>query len=394
MAKALFYQPHCGIAGDMHLAALIDLGVPVDHLQTQLARLNLADKFSLELKPAEKMGINGLNAQVHAQDEHDHRHHDTIQNMIRAAAFDPGIEQRALAIFQAIADAEGKIHNVPPEKVHFHEVGAVDSIVDIVAAAICIEYLQPEFVLCGSIELGSGFVDCAHGRFPVPAPATQELLQTAPCTYGGVDGECTTPTGAAILAACVHEYAPKRAFRPSKIGYGIGYKDFAVPNVLRVALGDYDLKSKSTSHIKLEANIDDMSPEAFEPLMNALFAAGADDVYLTPIIMKKSRSAQCISVLCSSDKAQQLGDLLLNQSTTIGLRQLPFDKRVLPREIRHITTQFGEVRVKEVIQPNGQLRWKLEHQDVLDIAARSPDGDYQSLRKAIYKEVEDYYLSN
>ena len=177
------------------------------------------------------MGINGLNAQVHAEDEHDHRHHDTIQNMIRAAAFAPGVEQRALDIFQAIADAEGKIHNVPPEKVHFHEVGALDSIVDIVAAAICIEYLQPDKVLCGPIELGSGFVDCAHGRFPVPAPATQELLQTAPCTYGGVDGECTTPTGAAILAACVHEYAPKRAFRPIKIGYGIGYKDFAVPNV-------------------------------------------------------------------------------------------------------------------------------------------------------------------
>jgi uncharacterized protein (TIGR00299 family) protein len=394
MATALFYQPHCGIAGDMHLAALIDLGVPVDYLQTELARLGLQDKFSLQINRAEKMGISGLHARVHAEDEHDHRHHSTIQRIIREAGFAPGIEKRALDIFQLIASAEGKIHNVPEDKVHFHEVGAIDSIVDIVAGAICIDYLQPDLVLCNPVEVGSGFVDCAHGRFPVPAPATQELLSAAPCTYAGVEGECTTPTGAAILAASVDEYAPKNSFQPSKIGYGIGYKDFQIPNVLRVALGEYNANTARTSHIKLEANIDDMSPEAFEPLMNALFAAGADDVYVTPIVMKKSRSAQCISVLCSAAQADALSDVLLNQSTTIGLRQMPFDKRVLPRQMRSIETQFGSVRVKEVTQPNGELRWKLEHEDVLEIAARSADGDYQSLRKIIEKEIEDYYANN
>jgi uncharacterized protein (TIGR00299 family) protein len=394
MATALFYQPHCGIAGDMHLAALIDLGVPVDYLQTELARLGLQDKFSLQINRAEKMGISGLHARVHAEDEHDHRHHSTIQRIIREAGFAPGIEKRALDIFQLIASAEGKIHNVPEDKVHFHEVGAIDSIVDIVAGAICIDYLQPDLVLCNPVEVGSGFVDCAHGRFPVPAPATQELLSAAPCTYAGVEGECTTPTGAAILAASVDEYAPKNSFQPSKIGYGIGYKDFQIPNVLRVALGEYNANTPRTSHIKLEANIDDMSPEAFEPLMNALFAAGADDVYVTPIVMKKSRSAQCISVLCSAAQADALSDVLLNQSTTIGLRQMPFDKRVLPRQMRSIETQFGSVRVKEVTQPNGELRWKLEHEDVLEIAARSADGDYQSMRKAITKEIEDYYANN
>lgn len=394
MATALFYQPHCGIAGDMHLAALIDLGVPLDYLQTELARLGLQDKFSLQINRAEKMGISGLHARVHAEDEHDHRHHSTIQRIIREAGFAPGIEKRALDIFQLIASAEGKIHNVPEDKVHFHEVGAIDSIVDIVAGAICIDYLQPDLVLCNPVEVGSGFVDCAHGRFPVPAPATQELLSAAPCTYAGVEGECTTPTGAAILAASVDEYAPKNSFQPSKIGYGIGYKDFQIPNVLRVALGEYNANTARTSHIKLEANIDDMSPEAFEPLMNALFAAGADDVYVTPIVMKKSRSAQCISVLCSAAQADALSDVLLNQSTTIGLRQMPFDKRVLPRQMRSIETQFGSVRVKEVTQPNGELRWKLEHEDVLEIAARSADGDYQSLRKIIEKEIEDYYANN
>ena len=394
MATALFYQPQCGIAGDMHLAALIDLGVPAEHVQAELARLGIGDSFSLQLSNAQKMGISGLNARVEASDERDHRHHSTIQRMIRDAGFESGIEQRALDIFQALAVAEGKIHNVEPKNVHFHEVGAIDSIVDIVAAAICIEYLQPDVVLCSPVEVGSGFVNCAHGRFPVPAPATQELLINAPCTYGGVDGECTTPTGAAILAASVNEYAPRHGFTPNKIGYGIGYKDFAIPNVLRVALGQYGAQEDHSQHIKLEANIDDMSPEAFEPLMDALFDAGAADVYLTPIVMKKSRAAQCLSVLCDTDKATTLADIILNQSTTIGLRQLPFVKRMLPRQMRSIATQFGPVSVKEVTQPNGNLRWKIEHQDVLDIAARTEDSDYQSVRKKIYKEIEEYYSSD
>jgi uncharacterized protein (TIGR00299 family) protein len=394
MATALFYQPQCGIAGDMHLAALIDLGVPLDYVETELARLGLGSAFSLQLSNAQKMGISGINIRVTAKDQHDHRHHSTIQRMIRDAGFSPSIERRALDIFQLIANAEGKIHGIAPDDVHFHEVGAIDSIVDIVAAAICIDYLQPQVILCNPVEMGSGFVDCAHGRFPVPAPATQELLVSAPCTYGGVKGECTTPTGAAILAASVDEYVPRSAFKPSKIGYGIGVKDFEIPNVLRVALGDYHAEDELSQHVKLEANIDDMSPEAFEPLMNALFDAGAADVYLTPIVMKKSRSAQCLCVLCESDKAEALSDLILNQSTTIGLRQLPFSKRVLPRHMRSIETQFGAVRVKEVTQPNGRLRWKLEHQDVLDIAARRTDSDYQELRKIINKEVEDYYSTS
>ena len=287
MATALFYQPQCGIAGDMHLAALIDLGVPLDYVETELARLGLGSAFSLRLSNEQKMGISGVNIRVIAEDQHDHRHHSTIQRMIRDAGFSPSIERRALDIFQLIANAEGKIHGIAPDDVHFHEVGAIDSIVDIVAAAICIDYLQPQVILCNPVEVGSGFVDCAHGCFPVPAPATQELLVSAPCTYGGVKGECTTPTGAAILAASVDEYVPRSAFKPSKIGYGIGVKDFEIPNVLRVALGDYHAEDELSQHVKLEANIDDMSPEAFEPLMNALFDAGAADVYLTPIVMKK-----------------------------------------------------------------------------------------------------------
>ena len=401
--RALFYQPSCGIAGDMHIAALIELGVPEQHLREQLNKLTLSAEFQLTLSPAVKMGISGTHAKVTTEDQHDHRHHSTIVKLITAANFAPGIEQRALGIFQAIAEAEGKIHNVTPDKVHFHEVGAIDSIVDIVAAAICIEYLQPDIILCNAIEVGSGMVDCAHGRFPVPAPATQELLAKAPCTYGGTEGECTTPTGAAILGVSVDEFLPKGIFQPEKVGYGVGYKDFAIPNVLRVVLGEYQrgdstqptgegfsAEDSEMHHYKIEANIDDMNPEAYEPLMDALFSAGAGDVYLTPIIMKKGRPAHCITALSHKDKIEAISNTLLNLSTTIGLRIVPFAKRVLSRELKQITTRYGSVQVKEVIQPNGQKRWKAEYSDVAHIA-QAQKLNFQQVNSEIMLDIAASY---
>ena len=401
--RALFYQPSCGIAGDMHIAALIELGVPEQHLREQLNKLTLSAEFQLTLSPAVKMGISGTHAKVTTEDQHDHRHHSTIVKLITAANFAPGIEQRALGIFQAIAEAEGKIHNVTPDKVHFHEVGAIDSIVDIIAAAICIEYLQPDIILCNAIEVGSGMVDCAHGRFPVPAPATQELLTKAPCTYGGTEGECTTPTGAAILGVSVDEFLPEGIFQPEKVGYGVGYKDFTIPNVLRVVLGEYQ-RGDSTQptgegfsaedlelhHYKIEANIDDMNPEAYEPLMDALFSAGAGDVYLTPIIMKKGRPAHCITALSHKDKIEAISNTLLNLSTTIGLRIVPFAKRVLSRELKQITTRYGSVQVKEVIQPNGQKRWKAEYSDVAHIA-QAQKLNFQQVNSEIMLDIAASY---
>ena len=373
----------------MHLAALVDLGVPEDWLREQLAKLPVTAEFTLELTPGQKMGISGIHASVSTVDTHDHRHHSTIVTLIKDAKFDPKVESRALAIFQAIAVAEGKIHDVSPGKVHFHEVGAVDSIVDIVAAALCIEYFQPDVVLCNPVEVGSGFVDCAHGRFPVPAPATQELLANAPCTYGGVSGESTTPTGAAILAVSVDEYQPKGIFTPTKVGYGVGHKDFEIPNVLRVALGTYTTASASelsSTHFKIEANIDDMSPEAFEPVMQAIFAAGAVDVYLLPIIMKKSRLAHCLVALTDQEHKDQVIDEILNRSTTIGLRVFEFDKRMLPREQLTLSTSLGEVSVKRVTQPNGQLRWKSEHEDIVRLAEQA-GLDYRSAKTQIDYEI-------
>ena len=397
--KALYYQPSCGIAGDMHLAALVNLGVPQDYLVDMLRKLPIQDEFELTFESASKMGISGLQASVQITDQHDHRHHSTIVRMITEAALPEEVAARALAIFALIADAEGKIHDVPPEQVHFHEVGAMDSIIDIVGAAAAIEYIQPDIVICDSVEVGGGFVNCAHGRLPVPAPATQELLMGVPCQYGTVDGEATTPTGAAIIANAVNEFVPKGTFSPDAIGYGVGRKDFAIPNVLRIALGDYqpvsarqhsDLSQRfsdlETGHYQVEANIDDMSAEAFGPLIDALFTAGAVEAFTQPVMMKKQRPAQCVTALCSDACLTAVTDTLLNTSTSIGLRIMPFAKRVLPRQQRTIATSLGSVSVKITTQPNGRERFKVEHDDILRLATEH-QRDYLSVQQALNDEV-------
>ena len=393
--RTLFYQPTAGIAGDLHLAALLDLGVPLVHLESELARLNLSGQYRLEVIPSWKMGIGGTRVTVQQQDQHDHRHYSTIQRVIGEARYSPGVTDRALAMFREIAVAESRIHRIDIEKVHFHEVGAIDAIVDIVGSAIALEWLNVDHIVSAAVELGAGQVKCAHGLLPVPAPATQEILFGVPCTYGGVQGEATTPTGAAILKANVREYLPKGRFTPEKVGYGIGHKDFAIPNVLRVVLGDYEPVGSTSidtgfaeTHFKLEANIDDMTPEAFEPLMQRLFAAGASDVYHTPIVMKKSRSATCLTVLADAVHRDTLADLILNESTTIGLRILSFSKRILPREQLTVTTGLGAVQVKRVTQPDGRQRHKIEHADVIRLSTETGI-DYRTLRVRLEREVDD-----
>lgn len=397
--RTLLYQCSAGIGGDMHLAAMVDLGVPEAVLRDGLQRLPCADEFALEFRRSKKLGISGLQARVRdlgagqgAEEgaaaegrPSDHRHYADILQLLDAADLAPGAAARAKAIFAEIAAAEAKIHDIPVERVHFHEVGALDSIVDVVGAAVCLEHLQVDQVLCGAVELGGGFVDCAHGRLPVPAPATQEILKGVPCSYGGVQGEATTPTGAAILKAAVDRFEPPGDFRPQAIGYGLGARDFRIPNVLRLALGECApaaVGRSAAAHVKIEANIDDMSPEAYEPLLEHLLAAGADDVYVTPIVMKKSRPAINLAVLCEAGRADALADAVLNRSTTIGLRVLPFEKRALPRRTETVETEFGPVRVKVVVQPDGQRRWKSEFEDVRRIAEEA-GLDYLQAKKAL-----------
>ncbi|MCR9277724.1 MAG: nickel pincer cofactor biosynthesis protein LarC [Pseudomonadaceae bacterium] len=397
VATALLYQPSAGISGDMNLAALIDLGADPAHIRRELGKLPLNGEFDLRVSKASKMGVHGTRVDVVCADQSDHRHHSNIARMIREANLDPEVTDLALSVFQHIAKAEAKIHDIDIDQVHFHEVGAIDSIVDIVGGAIALVELKWRFgirdVLTLPIELGSGFVNCAHGRLAVPAPATQELVQGLPCLYGGVDGESTTPTGAGLLAAQVTRPDVPEPMLVRKTGYGIGHKDFASANVLRVAIIDsadaVKAPSSGQSYFHIEANIDDMPAEAFEPLAQSLFAQGADDVYFSPIIMKKSRPATCISVLCDAAHRDALADTILNESSTIGLRYKAFEKRVLERETRKIPTALGEVAIKIVTQPNGQRRWKMEHDDIVALAGES-GLDYATARRRADRDIADY----
>ena len=258
--RTLYYDCFSGISGDMHIGAMVDAGVPADYLATELDKLCLADEFRLQIEPASKMGIAGTKATVvidPARPQPPARHLADVRSIIETAGYEEPVATTALGIFQRIAEAEADVHGTTPDKVHFHEVGATDSIVDIVAAALCLQHLAVDRVMCGPIEVGGGVVRCAHGIMPVPAPATALLLEGLPCHFGRVDGEATTPTGAAILREIVDQFEAPKNFRVEKIGYGIGQKDFSVPNVLRVMLGDEE--GAAAEPYEVETNLEVLS---------------------------------------------------------------------------------------------------------------------------------------
>jgi uncharacterized protein (TIGR00299 family) protein len=420
LVKALLYDCPSGISGNMNLGALVDLGVPQAYVQSELARLWLDGEFVLTFSRAEKLGISGTQAVVkltghhggagHRHDDHDHDHaaspsaqphahshrlYRDIKDIIAGSPFKDGVKSTTARIFAVIAEAEARIHGIGIDEVAFHEVGAVDSIVDIFGAAICLDYLNVDTVLCTAVELGSGFVRCAHGRLSVPAPATLEILKGAPCLTGGVEGEATTPTGAAILKATVKQFGRQFAITPQRIGYGIGQRDFAIPNVLRVVLGEIAEEGaapyrRERTNVEITANIDDMSPESYEPLIERLFSAGASDVFITPIMMKKSRPGHMISVLAQEQKVDGLVQVLFEESTTIGVRMHAVGKRMLARESIVVPTTFGEVRVKIVrLDQGGRNRWKVEHDDVIRLA-RQHGMPYLTLRRELDAEVREH----
>ena len=272
MPKDLLYECFSGMAGDMHLGGMLDLGVPQEHLIAELSKLGLDDEFRVEVENRKKMGIAGTHVSVNLTHTNDAvRGLPDIKGLIDASAVSQGAKERATSMFELLARAEAKVHAIPVEKVHFHEVGAVDAIVDIVGAAICLEYLAPDRVYCSNVELGSGMVKCAHGLMPVPAPATALLLEGCPTTRGHVDGEATTPTGATILAHAVDHWVSPDVFKTSKTAYGVGTKDFSRPNVVRLSIGEVEAGLETESNICIECNIDDMTPEAYEPLSERLF---------------------------------------------------------------------------------------------------------------------------
>ncbi|GHV40123.1 UPF0272 protein [Spirochaetia bacterium] len=430
--KTLHFECYAGISGDMTLGALVDLGVNPDELRRELEKLGV-EGWKLDFVRDQRNGVSGTHAVVDlgpaadhvAHDEehyhvhrdghrhshphvldhehshdHDHEHshshshehphdHDhgghnswkEIRSLIEKSNISANAKKRALDIFSRIAAAESQVHGVSLDDIAFHEVGALDSIIDVVGAAICLDLLKPDRITCSEIELGGGTVTCAHGILPVPAPATTILVKGLPVRTGGFNKEMTTPTGAAILASCVDEFITGPAsFTELKTGYGIGTRKMEKPNFLRVSWRETPLREESPAALSsgkpwkeeelvlLEANIDDMTGEALGFLMERLFDAGALDVTFSPITMKKSRPGTLVSVLGSPAKLDLLRDAFFRNSATIGFRETRVNRVSLKREEGSLSGSFGSAREKTVFYGDKKLRSKIEFEDRAKLA--------------------------
>lgn len=383
----LYYDCFAGISGDMHLAALLDLGVDYDELVLELTGLGI-EGYGVQATRASRKGVFGTQVRV-VTDPNQPAHRDLrqIEAIIGASLLQESVQSRAIAVFRRLAEAEAHIHDTSPDRIHFHEVGALDAIVDVVGGVIALDRLNVDRVLCSPVELGGGIAHCEHGVLPAPAPATLELLKGVPVKLGGVPFEATTPTGAALLATLVDEYVTRPELIIHRVGHGIGHHDGPIPNVLRVCLGERPADGEDRRELcVLECNIDDMNPECYDHVLEQLFAAGAHDAWLTPVLMKKNRPATVLSVLCAQDLERTLTDLLLVETTTLGVRQYPVTRTALARELLHVTTRYGEVTVKVAHHQGRPLRGKPEYEDCkrLALERRVPiHAVYAAVREAL-----------
>jgi uncharacterized protein (TIGR00299 family) protein len=353
---------------------MIDLGVDPEYLQTELKKLNI-EGFRLDIQKDIRRGISGTKATVIIENPENekHRHLRHVEELINRSLLPDKVKRMSIKIFDLIAVAEGKVHNISKERVHFHEVGALDSIADIVGAAICLDFLKVDKVMSSPIQLGGGMVKCAHGIMPVPAPATALIVEHVPVKTGLVQHEATTPTGAAILVATVDQFVEKTDFKILKTAYGIGQRDVSeVANVLRVYLAE-DFETAGFANCEeammVECNIDDMNPEWYDYLFLKLFEAGASDVYLTPIIMKKSRPANKLSVLCKPNILLEIKSLIFKHTTSIGVREYPVVKTILERIENEIETELGMVKIKSSYLDGKEIRFKPEYNELVRLAA-------------------------
>jgi uncharacterized protein (TIGR00299 family) protein len=366
--RLAYFDCPSGAAGDMILGALLDAGAPLEALRQGLAALGLPG-WRLEVRQVRKGGLRATRVDVEVEPAgHPHRTLGDILAILDASALPAAVRDRAARIFRRLAEAEARAHGTPPERVRFHDVGAVDALVDVTGAVLALDLLGVEVLHVSPLALGSGLVEGPHGPIPVPGPATAELVRGFPVVDPGVRAELLTPTGAAILTTLAAGAGRMPAMTVSRIGYGAGRRDLEIPNVLRCFVGEAAGPAAVESLVQVETTIDDMSPQLYEPLVDRLFEAGALDVFLTPVVMKRGRPGVVLTALCHPDRTGDLARVLFEETTTIGVRWSEWRRWPLAREIVTLTTAYGPVAFKVSRLQGRVVTVTPEFADVLRIA--------------------------
>lgn len=385
--KTLYFDCFAGASGNMVLGALLALGIEPEAISEEVKKIALSE-FELRISEETRAGIRAVHVEVLCSEEKTHRNLPEIRRIIENAGLKVRVKERSLGIFEQLAAAEARIHGIDPEEVHFHEVGAMDAIIDVVGSCIGFEMLEIERFICSEINIGSGFIEIAHGKYPVPPPAVVELLRGKPIYSNGIEGELITPTGAAIITTLCDRFGPLDKFFPEEIGYGAGTRDYEnFPNALRLIRGitretgepSAPAPVTSSGHhlvaiedlVLLETNLDDVSPEILGFVMSRAISEGALDCWFTAIQMKKNRPATKISILGRSDERDKFSRLLFTQTSTLGVRITEIKRESLPRETRRIETEFGPVEVKIARFEDRIVNIKPEYEQIRRIALKS-----------------------
>ena len=372
-----YFDCFSGISGDMTLGALIDLGVPSEWLKETLCKI-LPANFDISVSTISRSGINAKKVEVLFEDDLTSRDYKQIISIIKSSSFSSKVKNKCLEIFERLASAESEIHGCSKEDVHFHEVGGIDAIVDIVGTVLCLDYLGIEKVIASEIPLGKGFVSCRHGTLPIPSPATLSILKGIPVYGLEIKHELVTPTGAAIITSVAESFQKMPKMKVEKIGYGAGERNLkSIPNLLRVVFGtltdlqaDYQGNHQKEVVVVVETCIDDMNPEFFGFLMDRLFEDGAFDVYWIPVFMKKNRPGTMVQVLCPENRRDAVINRILSETTSSGVRYYDVRRSILSREHISVDTVYGKVKVKRMKDFNGNIRIAPEYEVCKKIAIK------------------------
>jgi len=387
--KIAYFDCFSGISGDMTVGALLDAGLEIETLEKELKKLGLSG-YQLEVNKVVKKGISATKFKVKIKEEGVERRFKDILTIFEKSKLDEEIKKETKKIFFNIAQAESKIHQKDIDKIHFHEIGGLDSIIDVTAAVIGIKTLGIEEIHSSALPVGRGFVKCAHGVIPVPAPATLELLKNIPTYNGGIESEMITPTGAAIIGTLAKSFGERPLMKIERIGYGAGEKEFTIPNLLRVSIGEKILKDEnlkdgyvSDEAVLIETNIDDMNPEFYDYIMDKLFSQGALDAFLTPIQMKKNRPAHMLSIIVYEQDLKEILEVLFSESTTLGVRIREIKRLRLAQQEFMAETKYGKIRVKVGIFKGEIKNIAPEYEDCKKMAKQ-----HKIPLKEIYEEVK------